>query len=83
MLPVSPFQLVCWVDVLCMPQCVYLHVVVRLPLALPTLPSLPPSLPDHSFLCLSSKSPSPVVARMQSARDSGRLTPRDERTLIK
>ncbi|KAL4441042.1 hypothetical protein ABPG77_010473 [Micractinium sp. CCAP 211/92] len=35
------------------------------------------------FLCLSSKSPSPAVARVHAARESGRLTHRQERTHLR
>ena len=84
MLLVSPSWLVCWVDV-----CACHSVSTRMlwhgssSLCPPSQARLPPSLSTCSFLCLSSKSPSPVVARIQAARDAGRLTPRDERTLIK
>lgn len=35
------------------------------------------------FLCLTSKSPSPVAARLAAARDTGRLTPQEDRTHLR
>jgi hypothetical protein len=34
------------------------------------------------FLCLASKSPSPVVARLAAAREAGRLAPQDARSFL-
>jgi hypothetical protein len=35
------------------------------------------------FLCLSSKSPSPLVARLMHARDAGRLTAQEDRSFLR
>ena len=47
------------------------------------LPPLPFCSCCRRFLCLSGKSQSPVVARLHAARDTGRLSPRDERTFLR